>query len=102
LPVHCRTIGRALPFAGVGRVVNISSGGILVCCPHELRTGDRTELNIEWPTLLDGRVPLRLFAVGRVVRCEASCFAVEFARHEFRTTGKRVIPIDAANLRREQ
>jgi hypothetical protein len=86
----------------VGLVVNISSGGILVSCTQALRVGDRMELNIEWPTLLDGRVPLRLFAVGRVVRCEASRFAVIFARHEFRTTGKRVIQIDAANFRRER
>jgi hypothetical protein len=60
------------------------------------------ELNIEWPTLLDGRVSLRLCAVGRLVRCEASRFAVVFARHEFRTTGKRVIPIDAPNFGRQQ
>ena len=35
-----------------------------------MSAGVRIELSIEWPSLLDGRVPLQVVTVGRVVRCE--------------------------------
>ncbi len=41
-------------------------------------------MNIEWPLLLHGRVPLQLFAVGRVLRRDLLHFAASFERHEFR------------------
>jgi hypothetical protein len=53
------------------------------------------ELNIEWPSLLHGRVPLRFVTVGQVVRSDASSFAVMLARYQFRTAKKKVTPIDA-------
>src|SRR5579859_5083195 len=80
LPVRYRTIGRGPAFGGVGCVVNMSSGGVLVGYQHEISPGTRMELNIEWPSLLDGRVPLQLVMVGRVVRCETSGIALVLAR----------------------
>jgi hypothetical protein len=94
LPVRYRTLGREGPFAGVGSVVNLSSGGVLVAHQHEIRAGARMELNIEWPFLLNGQVPLQLVLLGRVVRCETSSFAVELGRYHFRTARRTVIPID--------
>jgi hypothetical protein len=94
LPVRYRTLGREGPFAGVGRVVNFSSGGVLVAHQHEIQEGARMELNIEWPFLLNGQVPLQLVMLGKVVRCETSSFAVELGRYQFRTTRRAVIPID--------
>jgi hypothetical protein len=94
LPVRYRTLGRGPAFTGVGWVRNMSSGGVLVGYKHEVSPGTRMELNIEWPSLLDGRVPLRLVMVGKVVRCESSSFAMELARYQFRTTRKAVVPID--------
>ena len=71
---------------GAGRAVNIGSGGILVDSKHEImEEGALVEMSIEWPCVLDGRIPLQLFAVGTVVRCGASQFALSFERHEFRT-----------------
>jgi hypothetical protein len=96
LPVRYRTLGRGPAFTGVGWVMNMSSGGVLVGYEHKINPGARMELNIEWPSLLDGRVPLRLVMVGRVVRCESSSFAIELVRYQFRTTRKTVTPIDAA------
>jgi hypothetical protein len=78
----------------------MGSGGALVACPHELRADTRIELNIEWPSQLDGRVPLQLFVVGRVARCEASRFAVTLVRHQFRTARQRLNPIDASDSQR--
>jgi hypothetical protein len=95
LRVHFRTLGRGSSFSGLGWVVNMSSVGALIDCQHELRANTRIELSIQWPSLLDGRVRLQLFAVGRVVRCEGSRFAVVLVSHQFRTTRKGAIPIDA-------
>jgi hypothetical protein len=94
LRVRYRKLGRGEPFAGMGWVVNMSSGGVLVAYQHEIRPGTRMELNIEWPSLLDGQVPLQLVAMGKVVRCERSTFAMALGRYQFRTTRRTVIPID--------
>ena len=71
----------------------MSRSGVLVSCAHELSEGVRVELHIEWPSLLDGRVPLQVVTVGRVVRCEESGFAVVLAHYQFRTTRKTELPI---------
>jgi hypothetical protein len=68
----------------------MSSAGVLVASETQLRPGARVELSIEWPSLLDGQVPLQLVAAGTIVRCEASYFAVRLIRHQFRTTRKRL------------
>ena len=90
LNVRFRSLSETPIFSGVGRAVNLSSGGVLVVSqqvvsPHEFRIGARVEMSIEWPSLLDGRIPLQLLAVGRVVRRRVSDFAATFVRHEFRT-----------------
>ena len=89
LSVRFRPLAGPL-FCGAGLAVNVSSGGVLVVSqdavsPHKISVGARVESSIEWPTLLDGRVPLQLFAVGRVVRHRASDFAATFERYQFRT-----------------
>lgn len=86
LRVRFRTLGKGYPVTGVGSVVNMSSGGVLVAVQYEINPGTPVELNIEWPAVLDGRVRLRLVAVGTVVRCETASFAVGLERHHFRTT----------------
>lgn len=98
LRVRYRTLGRGEPLAGVGRVVNVSSGGVLLAYQDEIRAGTPMELNIEWPSLLDGRVPLQLVMLGRVVRCELSGLAVALSRYSFRTTRTTATPIDATSV----
>lgn len=63
----------------------MSSGGVLVASQHPIIVGALVELSIEWPSLLDGRIPLQLIAIGRVLRGGTSHFAASFDRHEFRT-----------------
>jgi len=87
LRVNFKAMSRRFPSAGVGWVVNISSSGVLVEYPHKVRTGARLELKIELPLRLDGLIPLQLVAMGRVVRCEESRFAVAVARCHYRTMG---------------
>jgi hypothetical protein len=72
----------------------MSSGGVLIGYHDQIHPGTRMELSIEWPSLLDGRIPLRLVTVGKVVRSEECSCAIVMARYQFRTTRRTVIPID--------
>ena len=93
LKVRYRSLARRCPAVGTGVVMNMSRSGVLVSSEHGISEGVRVELSIEWPSLLDGRVPLQVVTVGRVVRCEPSSFAVVLARYQFRTTRKTSLPI---------
>jgi hypothetical protein len=80
-----------------GRAVNMSSGGVLVVSqrvvsPKEISVGALVEMSIEWPSLLDGKVPLQLCAVGWVVRRRTFDFAAAFERYQFRTSGRPIPP----------
>ena len=88
LAVRYRTVGRNHRVDGIGHTLNMSSGGLLVSCDQEVSAGSRMEVNVEWPLLLNGKVPLQLVASGRVVRCGGSTFAVSFAQYQFRTMGR--------------
>jgi hypothetical protein len=94
LSIRFRLISRTSLLSGAGRTVNLSTGGLLVATQgaascDEISAGGRLEISIAWPVLLDGRIPLQLFAVGRVVRRAETNFAVTFQHRQFRTMGKR-------------
>lgn len=96
LSVRFRPLSGSL-LSGAGRAVNVSSGGVLivseqVISQREIGVGARMEMSIEWPSLLDGRIPLQLFAVARVVRYRASNFAAVFERYQFRTARSASLP----------
>ena len=72
---------------GVGRALNISSGGILFESDHSLPASGPIELAMDWPFLLDNVVTLKLVMRGRIVRRDAKAIAVKAEHHEFRTAG---------------
>jgi hypothetical protein len=80
---RCPSAGSLI--SGEGLAINLSSGGVLVASQHQMNVGALVEIRIEWPLLLDGRTPLQLIAMGRVLRRGSSHFAASFERHEFRT-----------------
>ena len=88
LTVRYRAIGRSQTVNGVGQTLNMSSGGLLVSAEHDMPPGLRLEVNVEWPLLLNGTVPLQLVAHGKVVRGGGSEFAISFAQYQFRTMGR--------------
>ncbi|MGH9648289.1 MAG: PilZ domain-containing protein [Bryobacteraceae bacterium] len=94
LRVSFRTLGQICPVAGMGRVLNISSIGVLIACQHEVSAGTPVEVKIDWPTRLDGRIPLQLVANGTVVRCELFSFAVGLERYHFGIAGRTDLPDD--------
>jgi hypothetical protein len=76
--------------AGFGRTVNISSTGVLFTTETTLAPGQRLEVAINWPALLDHKCPLKLVTTGRVVRSESGLAAITIDRYEFRTQGIHV------------
>jgi hypothetical protein len=86
LRVRYRSLSQVAPFSGVGRVVNASRGGVLVVSESEISVGAKVEMLMEWPFRLDGRIPLQLFIIGRVLRRGTSDFVATIERYEFRTS----------------
>jgi len=71
--------------SGVGRTVDLSSGGVLFDCGRALPAGLNAELAIAWPVLLHNVAPLQLIVSGRIVRSAGNRNAIRIAQHEFRT-----------------
>ena len=72
---------------GIGRIVNISSSGVLFKTQQPLFPGWRLELSVSWPARLDNRCPLKLVARGKIIRSVAGTVAIEIEEYEFRTAG---------------
>jgi hypothetical protein len=89
LNVSYQTMGVADQVDGVGRTVNVSSGGVLINSICTIGEGARVRVVFEWPSLLNGTIPLQLVTLGTVVRRHYSGLAVAFEGYQFRTTGRR-------------
>ena len=89
LNVRYRTLEHKQCIYGTGQTTNLSSGGVLVVTHHEhhLRADARVEIKAKWACPVHGTT-FNLMAIGRVVRCGQSNFAVTFTRHEFRIIGR--------------
>jgi len=74
---------------GLGRTLNVSSGGVLFEAKEALPAGSSVELLMHWPFLLEGVCPLKLVIHGSVVRSDGKGVAVQSKHHEFRTAGVR-------------
>jgi len=73
---------------GCGRTVDVSSSGLRFKPDQPIPGTGIIQLSIAWPASLDGKVPLRLFVVGELMRHDGELRAVRFIRHEFRTTSR--------------
>jgi hypothetical protein len=78
---------KGLAASGVGKTLDIGSGGILFTTQERLPMGRLVEVAVNWPVRLDGACPLQFVAVGKVVRSDATKAAVQIARYEFKTRG---------------
>ena len=85
LAVSYSTLHKKNPDCGTGHTLNMSSGGVKIAAPNGFNLGQLVRINMEWPELLNGEIPLQFIAVGRIVRCDPFSFAIAFQHHEFRT-----------------
>src|SRR5260370_42416751 len=60
--------GQRIAETGVGRTMNISSGGVWFSTENMLTSGMPVELSMNWPVLLNGSCPLKLIVYGSVGR----------------------------------
>jgi hypothetical protein len=72
---------------GLGKTLNMSSGGVLFTTESLLPEGERVEIAVSWPAQLNDVLPLKLVAMGRLVRSEESQAAISIERYEFKTRG---------------
>ena len=61
---------------GMGKTVNMSSGGVLFTTETALPEGERVELAVSWPAQLNDTLPLKLVAMGRLVRADETQAAI--------------------------
>jgi hypothetical protein len=78
---------RKVQDTGVGRTVDLSSGGILFEATREMPVGLNVELSVSWPVLLHQVAPMQLVISGRIVRVTGRHVALRMTQHEFRTIG---------------
>jgi len=97
LSVKYHTLAKTRRLSGAGHTVNLSSSGIFVETDVRIPVGSKLEVNIEWPTLLDGTIPLQISAVGKVVRSAESGFAFAFSQYQFRTMSRKLQVIPKKN-----
>jgi hypothetical protein len=69
---------------GMGKTLNMSSGGVLFTTEAALREGERVELAIDWLAQLD-KVRLQLVVSGRLLRADQTQAALLIEKHEFKT-----------------
>jgi hypothetical protein len=81
--------GQRIAETGVGRTMNISSGGVWFSTETMLTSGMPVELSMNWPVLLNDSCPMKLMIYGCVIRSNEKGAAVAIERYEFRTQGSR-------------
>ena len=87
--VKYRVLGgkKTVKQVGSGKTVNMSSGGVLFTTESALPEGERVELAVSWPAQLNDTLPLKLVAMGRLVRTDETQAAISIERYEFKTRG---------------
>src|SRR4051795_768096 len=80
--------GQRIAETGVGRTMNISSGGVWFTTETMLTSGMPIEVSMTWPVLLNDSCPMKLMIYGCVVRSNEKGCAVAIERYEFRTQGR--------------
>src|SRR5260370_37696382 len=77
--------GQRIAETGVGRTINISSGGVWFTTESMLTSGMPVEPSMNWTVLLNDSCPMKLMIYGCVVRSNEKGAAVAIERYEFRT-----------------
>ena len=72
---------------GLGKTLNMSSGGVLFTTESGLPEGARVEIAVSWPAQLNGATPLKLVATGVLVRSDERQAAISIQSYEFKTRG---------------
>jgi hypothetical protein len=69
---------------GEGVTCNVGSDGLLMKTTCVFPQGKRIELSLDWPATLDGRLPLRLDILGKILWSNVRGTAVEILSYKYR------------------
>lgn len=83
---QCLRRGR-MSVAGVGKTLQISSREVSFTTQVPLQQGERVQLAMDWPAMLNDDCFLKLEICGPVISSLPGTAAVRIVRHEFRTRG---------------
>ncbi len=75
---------------GQGTTCDVSSGGLFIKTRTPLIQGERIQVLLDWPALLDGRHALRLDIKGRVLRTSSRGVAIRILSYSYRLAPKCV------------
>ena len=70
---------------GFCHTISLSSSELAFTADRQLMAGQRLEVAIDWPVLLEGGVRLQLVLTGEIVRATQTMMILGIERHEFRT-----------------
>jgi hypothetical protein len=95
-PIHSEVLwtmkgARSQPISGKGVSVDFSSTGLAFKCTVPLPVGKRLDLSVDWPAMLDGRLPMKLSLRGKIVRVQDGVVSVEILAKEFRTARAKAL-----------
>ena len=69
---------------GLGETLDISSRGISFSTSSPLLVNRPIQISIDWPALLEGKLPLQLVAHGGIVRATATEAAIAIVTYQFK------------------
>ena len=70
--------------AGEGVTCDIGSDDLLIKSKRVLPQGERILVTLDWPAMLDGRLPLRLEIQGKILWISDTGTSVKILRHKYR------------------
>ena len=73
---------------GSGTTVDMARGGIRFQSSAPPSQGRLLEVSVNWPVALEGTCPLKLVAVGRVVRSHGDIAVLRIEKYQFKTRGR--------------
>lgn len=85
--------GQRITEAGMGKIANISSGGIWFTTERTLTPSMPVELSVNWPVLLNDSCAMQLMIYGCVIRSNSQGAAVGIERYTLVTRGSRSFPV---------
>jgi len=85
--------GSRISLVGVGKTLEISSREVRFTTQQPLKRGQKMQLAMDWPAMLDNTCRMKLEIFGWIVQSEPAEAAVKIERYEFRTRGAELAVI---------
>jgi hypothetical protein len=72
---------------GDGETLHISSNELLFAAEQSFPTGQCLQVSLDWPALLENRIPMRLVVSGQILRSSDGQTTMTIEKYQFRIRG---------------